>query len=98
VTVKGKLLSYLTDNGMWETHAEQVFQRALPDLEADSRVTWDRPAEDYPTVMYAVWIIVLKRHALEWIDEYLPKAWFRPMFTPDPKAEIARLRAETEDE
>lgn len=95
MTVKEKLLQFfLIDNGMFPQQAERVFQYALPKLAPDDyNVTWNRPASDYPDAMYAVWGMTLKPIALEWIDANIPQAWFRPMFTPNPQEEIARLQA-----
>lgn len=95
MTVKERLLKFaLIDNGMFPQQAEQVFQVALPKLEPDDyRVTGNQPASDYPDAMYAVWTMTIKPIALEWIDAHCPMAWFRPMFTENPEAEIARLQA-----
>lgn len=43
-------------------------------------ITWDAPATDYPSVMYALWFASIKPIALKWIDENKPQAWFREMF------------------
>lgn len=95
MTVKENLLRNLIDRGLFPNQAAAIFQRALPELEPDDyRTTWDSDESAYPNAMYAIWLLVLDRHALAWIDENAPHAWFRPMFTPDPEKEIARLRAE----
>jgi hypothetical protein len=95
MTTKEKLLRFLVSTGMFPNQAEAVFERALPQLEVDDyRVTWDGPCDDYPEVIYGCWLMVLKEVALEWIDENLPNAWYRPMFTPDPEAELAHLKGE----
>lgn len=96
MTVKEKLLKFtLIDNGMFPQQAEQVFQLALPRLELDNyQTSWNRPSDEYPDAMYAVWTMILKPIALEWIDANQPLAWFRPIFTPDPEVEIKRLQGE----
>lgn len=93
-TTKQRCLKMLTQNGMFESQAEAVLEQAKPQIEGDGySMTWDSSADDYPAPMYAVINLILRREALNWIDTNLPKAWFRPMFTPDPEAEIARLTA-----
>ena len=37
-------------------------------------------ADGYPTTMMAVLIVGINTEAVRWIDENLPKAWYRPMF------------------
>ena len=96
-TVKQKCLEMLTKNGMSNSQAEAVLEQARPQLEVDGyRMTWNSPADEYPPPFYLVVELVLRNNALEWIDANLPKAWFRPMFTLDPEAEIARLKAQAE--
>lgn len=90
MTTKEKLIAWMVGNGMFEDQAQEVFNLVRPALEIDGyRITWDRPAEEYPNAMYAVWILTLKPIALAWIDENCPMAWFRPMFTSDPEAAIS---------
>ena len=97
MTVKEKCLMFLIENGMFPAQAEAVFQQALPHLvPPEYRMIWEQPAEEYPQIIYAGWSIILTHYALIWIDTNLPQAWFRPMFTKDPAAEIARLRAMSE--
>jgi hypothetical protein len=73
----------LTDCGMFDDQADAVLAEAIPRIEGctpNYRVTWDRPADEYPDVVYnAMWLHV-KDVALKWIDENAPQAWFRPMF------------------
>jgi hypothetical protein len=84
VTTKEKLTKMLVDNGMFDDQAKKVMEVAIPRIEAltpDYKITWDRPAEEYPDPVYAAIWLHLRGIALEWIDENIPKAWFRPMFT-----------------
>ena len=92
MTVKEFLISKLTERGMLESQAEQVFAQALPRLASDHyKPSWASPKDTYPTAMYTVWLVILTDEALKWIDTNCPKAWFRPMFMPIPEAEIVRL-------
>lgn len=94
MTNKEKCINYLVGKGMFESQAEEVFQRALPLMEQGSEIRWDEDADHYPPTLFAIWRMILDKKALEWIDENLPRAFYRPMFTPDPEAEIARLMKE----
>lgn len=89
-TTKQRCLNFLIQRGMFDSQAEQVLERAKPDIEVGGyQMTWDRPASEYPDVLYAVIGLILKRHALEWIDEHAPLAWFRPMFADSVETETA---------
>lgn len=95
-TTKQRCLAMLTNKGMFDSQAEAVLKQAMPGIEVGGyRMTWERPASEYPDALYAVVGLILNRAALKWIDEHCPMAWFRPMFTDDPEAEIQRLTAMT---
>jgi hypothetical protein len=80
-TTKQKCIYYFTNKGMFQSQAEQVLESAKPHLEVGGyRITWDRPAAEYPDELYAVMFMILKRSALEWIDANVPHAWFRELF------------------
>lgn len=79
-TTHERLRSALVNCGMFPDHADAVIARAKADLEDGYIVTWDRSADEYPPQLFALWFYICKPHALAWIDENLPKAWFRPMF------------------
>lgn len=76
-TTGQRLVDYLVDKGMSESQAKAVLDIAKPEIERYCRITWDRPA---PPAMYAAMILVINPIAVKWIDENLPKAWFRGMF------------------
>lgn len=83
MTTREKLKKVLTDNGMFPEQAEEVLARAIPEIEKltpNYQITWDSPAEEYPNAVYVTMWLTLKPIALAWIDEKLPRAWFRPMF------------------
>lgn len=83
MTTKEKLKKFLTDNGMFEEQADAVLEVAIPQIEAlvpDYSFTWERPANEYPPVLYAVMLSIVKEEAVKWIDANLPMAWYRPMF------------------
>lgn len=93
-TIEQKLLTFLTDNGLWPAEAKAVLEAARPQIERSGRITWHRPADEYPVPFYAVMFLILRRVALEWIDANKPLHFARPMFMPNPAAEIARLQQE----
>ena len=73
----------LTEMGVFEEQASAIMDKAIPmvaELLPGYNVTWDRPAKECPDAFYNVVFITVKRAALEWIDENIPQAWFRPMF------------------
>ena len=73
----------LTDRGMSDGQADDVLKDAIPQIESlteNYRVTWDRPASEYPDVIYNAMWLHLSNATLKWIDENAPQAWFRPMF------------------
>ena len=81
MTTKEKLIEMCVSRGMFETQAEEVLAYAMPQLDSMGEgITWNAPAKDYPPAMYAVMFITVSRCAIEWIDENLPKAYFRKMF------------------
>ena len=48
------------------------------------RITWTRPAREYPEAFYATLIITkVKRLVYEWADENMPMAFWKPMFGPN---------------
>jgi len=83
MTTKDRFHKMLTDSGMFDRQADEVIELFITDFnEVNSgyRVTWDRPASEYPDAFYAVGFMWLKKTAMRWIDEHLPQAWFRLMF------------------
>ena len=43
-------------------------------------ITFDRPANEYPDIMYVLWFKTIRPVALKWIDDNIPAAWYREMF------------------
>ncbi len=83
MTTKEKLVDMLFNHGMSEDPAKEVVELAIPKIEQaspDSEITWDRPAGEYPDVMYNIFWLTLKETALEWIDKNAPQAWYRACF------------------
>lgn len=80
--IKDKIACMLIANGLFPLEAEEVIKRYVASAEAKpmaGRMN-DDESEYPPQVVIAVWIGA-QRHALEWIDENVPKHWARPLFT-----------------
>ncbi|MFH1677785.1 MAG: hypothetical protein ABH888_03170 [Patescibacteria group bacterium] len=83
MTTKEKLRKMLTDRGMSDNQADEVLKEAIPQIEGLTpgyKITWDRPASEYPDVVYNVLWLSLCDAAKKWIDANAPEAWYRPMF------------------
>lgn len=92
MTVKEKLIDMLVQHGLFESQAEEVLKLALPEIqkvtargaqeedEDNYNITFNRPATEYPAVIYGLWFQIMKPITLKWIDENKPNAWCREMF------------------
>lgn len=83
MTTREKAKSFLTDNGMFDSQAEEVMLMAMPQIEKLAegyQITWNRPSEEYPPQLFSLWNIVLSECAVEWIDRNVPQTWCRPLF------------------
>lgn len=81
VTVRQRLENQLFGMGLFPNQATEVVERAMTDECNESmQGRWNEPAEAYPVQLYTVlWMLVMD-HALAWIDENAPLAWYRPLF------------------
>ena len=87
MTVKEKAISILTERGMFTEDAGAVLERAIPEFK-EKGLSMSSPIEGYPNAVFDIMTIILKRHALTWIDEKYPQAWYREMFVPNSEADI----------
>ncbi|MCP4394888.1 MAG: hypothetical protein GY804_11580 [Alphaproteobacteria bacterium] len=72
---------YLEKRGMFDTQAHEVVETVKVAKENEAMLKrWKDDIAGYPDAMLNVMVLTLRRHALEWIDENLPKAWYRDMF------------------
>lgn len=84
MTIEERLIEMCVDCGMFDTQAKEVLDRVKADkVNEPMKQRWNDAPEDYPEILFNVIWINTKQHALEWIDENLPQAWFRPMFASD---------------
>lgn len=82
MTIREALVKLLIDNGMFDYQARDVFERySQGSLGESMQVRWDESTKAYPEQLLGVLWVGVKAEALEWIDEKLPGAWFRLMFT-----------------
>lgn len=94
MTFKDFAIEFLTSNGMFDDQASAVFEIVKTDPANEAmRDRWNDDVSEYPAMMQTLTRMSAKRAALSYIDEHCPQAWFRPMFTDDPEAELARLKA-----
>ncbi|MFZ1787194.1 MAG: hypothetical protein WAT92_02745 [Saprospiraceae bacterium] len=83
MTVKNKLSNMLVEYGMFDSQAEKVMEKAMPELNSlveDYSISFNRPSDEYPKPIYDVLFLAIKPIALKWIEENIPMAWYKPMF------------------
>lgn len=89
MTTKERLEHMLMDIGCSEKQAKAIMDIAIPKIEAvipEYKITWDRPAREYPDMLHRLWFMEAKEVGLKWIDENCPRAWFREMFVQKQEA------------
>lgn len=80
MTFEQKLKEMLVSRGMLEQQAEEVIQIV-------KRKEYNKPMEDrwqddisgYPTLLVNLMWITTKAAALDYIEEFLPQVWFKPL-------------------
>lgn len=68
---------------MFLQQAQKVMDIAIPkidELSDEYEIEWDSDWEIYKDEMYNFLFAIVKKEALEWIDEHAPKAWYRENF------------------
>lgn len=81
MTVEEKLVDMLYNQGLFRPQAVEIVEHVKADKANESMAErWQDVADGYPDQIFAVLWISVKDHALQWIDENCPNAWFRPMF------------------
>lgn len=100
ITVKEKLESMLVSNGISDIQAKEVMEMAMPLLDNELgidegepiyKLTYDRPASEYPDFLYPILFRRLKPIALQWIDKNKPQAWFRDMFVIEEEPDAVEV-------
>jgi len=81
MSVTQTMIDRLEQNGRFSERVREIMEKDKASKELASMADhWEQPAQCYPKGMEAgIWLSV-KKIALEWIDEKLPQAFYRPMF------------------
>lgn len=87
-TTLNQLENMLIANGMFANQAKQVAELGKSVIEdaftgedePKYQISWDRPSDEYPDIIYSLMFKVIKPVAAKWIEENIPQAWFKPMF------------------
>lgn len=96
MTFEQKALEMLESNGMFPDQARAVLAMMKTDPANEViKERWGHDIAGYGDIMINVLWANAKYNALRYIDENIPRAWFRPLFTPSPEAELERLKQET---
>lgn len=77
----------LFERGMFERDVKAVIERvkAAPENEPMAQ-RWNDDVSGYPPQMQGVAWLTAKTHALEYIVQNCPKAWFRSFFETETRA------------
>lgn len=80
--------------GIFENTAVQIMDYAIPLIDAEmegdkiTKITWNRPADEYPDALYAVLFLThINKHVLAWAETNMPMAFWKPMFLPASERE-----------
>jgi hypothetical protein len=81
MTFRQQFASELEGNGMFPDQAARVLVRYLDGPLGQSMLgRFDDEVSAYPPAIVGVVRMGIKQVALEYIDETMPEAWFRPVF------------------
>jgi len=81
MTFEETLQGMLEGCGMFDNHAAEVIERVKADPVNVAMVgRWQDDADGYSDMIFTMMWQSAKEHALAWIDENKPMAWYRPMF------------------
>lgn len=94
MTTRQKIEAQLFQMGIFENTATQIMDYAIPLIDAEmeaentTKITWNRPADEYPTALYSVLFVThINKHVLAWTEINMPIAWWKPMFLPASERE-----------
>jgi len=81
VTFKQAIIEELTSSGFFPDQALEVFERLVANpAQKSMQGRWDEDYTSYPKPVFSILLVAVKSVALEYIEEKMPNAWFRPMF------------------
>ena len=82
MNIRDKMVTMLTNNGMFTGQAEQVLTSIIGsklEKEMDMTNRWNSNADDYPPAMINYLGRIIKKEAANWLKENYPEAWCIPM-------------------
>lgn len=95
LTTRGYFEQWLCSYAIFESKAKEIMDAIIPKIEDrlqqletnNYKITWDRPASEYPTALYNTIIVVadVKGLVFEWAEQNMPMAFWKPMFDPNFK-------------
>ena len=77
-SIRGQLEKQLFGLGMFEEQARQVLDNMVANM-PEMAERWNDTWLHYPLQMQPVLWITTKSYALEWVNENLPNAWYKPL-------------------
>lgn len=81
MTFEEKAIDMMFKRGMSKVQAHEILKMVKEDSVNDPmKGRWHDNMEGYPDEFSFILWYTVKEHALEYIDEKIPQAWFRPMF------------------
>ncbi len=81
MTFRQALVAEMVSRGMFESQANKVMEIVIADeVNRDMAGRWDEDASKYPAPLLIVLWLNARETALAWIDQNLPRAFYRPMF------------------
>lgn len=78
-TFKELVLSHLDHRGVLKSEAEQVYKRVIQSTDGNE-IRWSDQVSNYPSSITIDVIRLVNAHAIDWIDENTPFAWYRQLF------------------
>lgn len=81
MTIREYLYNHLVERGMFPNQADAVLEKMMQDESQQAMAgRWNESTGLYPVGLLVALCVTTNRFAVEWIDEYLPRAWYRPVF------------------
>ena len=81
MTIRQWAEKYCLDRGMSPDEANHVIDRVVADPGAvPLRDAWGQEASGYPKIVLAPLAAYVRRHAIRWIEENAPEAFYRSNF------------------
>jgi hypothetical protein len=79
MTIAERTIKRLMAKGMSRGQSLEVIKKMIQD-ENVTTIPWGNPVSAYPLTLIGLIDSSIKSSALEWINEFKPQAWFKPMF------------------